>query len=310
MRVIPMAVVGLLLTGPVQGKALPAVRLQVEGKLPFSEQDLVDLVRLRLPLARDGVRAVVRTSGQDRVVIQVGRSQREARIDEQSALDSARLVALLLLDLVADQQAPGPPRPPPSPSTVARPASPPRSTLPRVRLNLSTLASFVNSSAAVAGVEPVLGLDVRLLGTWMWATLEAGYLWAPSRRVYAPQYASWDVSFTAVPVRSGLALRLGWFELRGGAVVEPFWIGGPVEDRGVRVGGTVALRGSLALGRWLALHFTAGVDLFPSRDSYSVWIGDDCGGWTGMTCGYEEQVITTSWAVPWVGLGLAFQGGG
>jgi len=295
---------------PCLAHGTPAVELEIQGDLPFARQELLELVRLRLPVAPAGAsrkghatRAVVRAGTGDRVSIQVGSRRREASLTDLDRLAGARLVALLLLDLVSGDA----PRPP---SVVARPrVEPVRRGPPRFLFGISPRFSFRVPEDGYA-VEPMVELEVRVY-RWLWAWLEAGYSWNTHSDMY-------DHPYDSIPIRTGLALRLSWFELRGGLAIRPYWLGGArswyseqplydVEDRGVQVGGTIGLRVNVPIGRWLVVHGMAGVDLFPQREVYSVW--EYCSD--PASCGsYEVPVMSTSHVVPWVGLGIGFQVGG
>jgi hypothetical protein len=287
MKITVTVVLAGVLGIPSPGWSSPRpLELVVVGELPFSRRDLVELVRLRLPVAASGerTRAVVRRLGQDTVEIRVEDRARAVRIEPGAGRDGARLVSLLLLDLVTDVA--GHER---STTVVASrgarhaPGSPGEPTL---ELGLSTAATFMVRDEEV-GVEPVIELQLHLARSF-WAWLEAGYSWTPELNGLYPDY--WVTEMHQVVARVGLAYRLAWLSFHGGAVLRPYWIQGSTEYASF-LGG----------GRGLVLFATAGVDLLFNRDTHEALYDAGYGA-------YTTELMHTNWAVPWVGLGIGYRG--
>ena len=86
-----------------------------------------------------------------------------------------------------------------------------------------------------------------------------------------------------------MAFRYAWFEARAGAALRPYFVSGAGVSQGVMAGGGFGIYFRRALSRWLTGYAAVGVDLFHQRKELRV------GG---------ETVLTTGWAVPWLGLGV------
>jgi len=296
----------LLVSSVASGKGAQ-IDVRTEGELPFRRADLIQLLRTRLQRGQSA-RAVVRRGAGDRVVITVGDRSREADITrELDELDGARLVALLLLDLVEQD---GPPVPPSHAVVHARPAhGPGQAEAPRFIFSVAPRVSFRMPVDALA-LEPMIDLQLRI-HRWLWSWLEVGYSWSSHSDRY-------DHAFHTVPIRTGVGVQYRWFELRGGLALRPYWLGRArtmseeiaydVDGHGVQVGGTAALRLSIPFGRWIVVHATAGVDLFGRREIFAIW-RQYCVD--AFVCSDETvEVLQTSHVVPWVGLGVGFAVGG
>lgn len=301
----------LVIAGTSRVEALPPIDLRIQGELPFTKTELSEQVRLRLPLVstntRGAVPATVRGDGKNRVLIHVGHHIRRARL--QPGAGQARMVALLLLDLMTDEHRQ-------REAHVAKEARPGPVGPPRFQLELVPTLSFMAQNEHM-GAEPTLGIGLRLYRGF-WGFIEGGYSWTPT----IPD--DWEgTELRQVPLRTGLAFRHRWFEARGGLALRPFWLDGMVSDEGVRVGGTVALRFIGTIGRSLVLFGTLGADLFPGGDLYLVrrQSSVDAGTWeppshlgylkscVGGLCTEEWGLVRTNHVIPYIGVGIGFVGG-
>jgi len=294
-------VLGLMLhTSLAAAAPSPGLELRIEGALPFQRQDLIDLVRLRLPSQSGGLRAVVRAQG-NRVRIQVGEKSRETVVAPDAGLAGARLVALLLVDMAAEEQMAGTVR---SSTRVEAKAPVPPSGPPRFWLALNADYTSLTHGEVKGSVEASAELDVRLHRLLL-GFLQVGYCWTqPENMVGAVDRL--ETEFQEIPIRLGLGLRWKWLELRAAALVRihfawaHYWDwsdGGngssTVNDIGARPGGSLGLTLHLPLGRRVSLRVNGGVDLLATTDEYY--------------SGYAyAPVLATNWVVPWVGLGLAY----
>lgn len=253
-----------------------------EGQLPFGRQELQAAIRLRLPMMRielqgDLPAVVVRAVPPRRVSITAGAARRVLSLHGLSREDATRVVALLALDLLSNQRRGPAPRPSPPSAEVASDF---------VFIGLSPRLS-VGAVQWAAAFEPTLDLNIRL-SRYLLVFMEVGFTWAGGGE------GARKLALLEVPVRAGAAVRIRWFEARAGLALRPYIISAAGEDSGVLVGGVVGLYFRRALSRWLAAYAAVGVDLFPQRKEFRVG---------------SETVLTTSWAVPWLGVGAGWQGG-
>ena len=263
------------------------IRVTCHGALPFGQDALVRALKLRLPLMRlpgDGglPPALVRALPPHRAVIIVGTSRRFVSFEDLAGPAAARIVALLILDLASNLQKL-------SDSGVEEPlpeAPAPASTTDFFYLGISPRLSLGARQWAPA-FEPTVDLAVKVSRLFL-IFVEGGFTWTTA--------GDGDTKLTLmeVPVRVGAGLRYRWFEARLGGVLRPYWVSGAGDDSGVLAGGGVGLHFRRPLTSWLAGYVALGLDLLTPRKEFRV---------NGV------NVMTTSWALPWVGLGAGWQGG-
>jgi len=269
-----------------------SIQVTCQGPLSFSQAELERALRLRLPLMRLPAQgelpaATVQALPPHRAVIVVGgaggTSRRFVSLKDLSGADAARIVALLILDQAANLS-----RSPEREST---------STLEEPIPGLPAPSDFI-----YVGISPRLSLGVRewapafgptvdvavRVYSLLLAFVEAGFTWTTAGD------GEEELTLYEVPVRAGLGLRYRFFEARLGAVIRPYWVTGAGDDSGVLAGGSLGLHFRRVLTGWLTGYVAAGVDLLTPRKDFRV---------------DGETVMTTSWAVPWVGLGAGWQGG-
>lgn len=278
----------LALASPALAAGPRAVRVTCRGQLPFDRAALVRAITLRLPLVRlDPGRlpvVAVRAVPPDGAAIRVGEASRLVSIRGLSGEDAARVVALLSLDLMLVQQATSPPAAEdaveqPGPKSAAR-------TTGRFSVGLSPRLSL-GVVAWSPTFEPTLDLSVKVSRHFL-IYLEAGFTWSGQGE------GERALDLYEVPVRAGAGFRYAWLEVRAGAVVRPYLVSGGGEDSGVLAGGGLGLFYRHAFSPAVTGHAGVGVDLLYPRKEFRV------GG---------QQVLTTSWAVPWLALGAGWQGG-
>ncbi len=251
-----------------------------EGPLPFTRQDLRAAIRLRLPLMRlEGQqlpRVVVRAVSTGRASITAGNARRVISLHGLSREDAARVAALLALDLLSNQRG----------RTSRPPPPPPREASDLLFIGVSPRIS-VGVAQWSAAFEPTVDLNIKL-SRFLLVFVEVGVTWAGGGE------GDRALTLLEVPVRAGAALRWRWIEARAGLALRPYVVSEAGEDSGALVGGAVGLHFRRVLSRWLAVYAAVGVDLFPQRKEFRVG---------------NEAVLTTSWAVPWLGIGAGWQGG-
>ena len=266
-----------------------SVSVVCRGALPFDQKKLLAAINLRLPLMRIDLRGnlpvvEVRVVAQDRASITVGSSRRVISLRGLSGMDAARIAALLSLDLISNQQ-----------KTVARRPSPGQGTSasdflfvgisPRISLGVSQWdPSF----------EPTVDLNMKISRNFL-VFVECGFTWTVAGEDQR------ELTLMEIPLRAGVAFRYRWFEARAGVVLRPYFFSkgsevgsAPGDDQGVLVGGGLGLFFRRVLSRRLTGYAAVGLDLFSNPKEFRV------GG---------KTALTTSWAVPWMGIGAGWQGG-
>ena len=281
--------VSLMLASVALAAERRSVALVCRGALPFDRKQLLAAINLRLPLMRidlqgDLPAVQVQALPPDQASIKVGTSRRIISLRGLSREDAARVVALLTLDLISNQQKkPAPVRPAPAPGPGASDF---------VFVGVSPRVSLGVSQWNLA-FEPTVDINIKVSRHFL-VYLECGFTWAGAGEDQR------ELTLLEIPLRVGAAFRYRWFEARAGAALRPYFVSGrptPAragEDQGVLVGGGLGLYFRRALSRWLTGYAALGVDFYHERKELRV---------------AGETTLTTGWAVPWLGLGAGWQGG-
>lgn len=242
-----------------------AVFAEVAPAAPFDASQLAAAIRLRLPAGDVPVRVrVFGTPGGVRV--EARGNAREIALGGLTGAPAARLVALVLDDLLLDDLATVP-LAPPSVMSHAAPA--------RARVNIGVLGSATVWQYALGG----LGLDVAIpRDPWLLA-IEAG----GSALVDGPLH------LTTAMVRIVGGARVGPLELRLGASVAPVLVSDGVHDRTLLIGAGTSARLRAPLSAGVRAVLAGGVDVFATRTTYIV---------DGMA------VLATPRAAPWIAAGV------
>jgi hypothetical protein len=272
---LPLTVAVLL--APSAGNGAQAdVKIVCSGPLPFSRAELAGALRARQPLLGVLSSVEVRAEDSGRTVVRVGGAERDVDWSGRTGEEAARLVAVLVLDLA---RADTPMTAPSQPSSASA-----GGTGRAVRLGV-TLKSPFDQEGVVARLEPTLDLAVDV--TWgVAAFVAAGY-----RRVSAATDAG-ALEMDQVPLRAGLAYGRRWLELRLCAVARPYAVAGAGAHRGTIWGGGVSAAMRWPVTRRLAMVLAAGLDVSRSRMLFSI---------------DQQPVLSTAWAAPWLGAGLAWE---
>lgn len=264
-----------------------SMRVVVQGALPFDQAELERALSLRIPVMRlpgqgELPSALVRALPPHRAVIIVGTSRRFVSLKDLAGGDAARIVALLILDLTSNLQIQS--RPQGKEPVPQEP--PPPVTSDFIYVGISPRLSLGARQWAPA-FEPTVDLAVKVSRLFL-VFVEGGFTWTSAGD------GDKKLTLMEVPVRVGAGLRYRWFEARLGGVLRPYWISGAGNDSGVLAGAGVGLHFRRSLTDWLAGYLALGLDLLTPRKEFRV---------------DGANVITTSWALPWVGLGAGWQGG-
>jgi hypothetical protein len=297
-----------LVTGPVVLLALAvqasapaaAVRLVVQdaATLPFTPALLEAAVEARQPVARGAAAAaapavVVRSLGAGWVAIEGSSRRQQLAVHGRAAPEAARLVALAVLDVLRPELSLAPPAAAPA-AAVARTA-PPVPTAPGGRrhgLDLSLLpgASFGFDSGA-ASFEPTAALT-----WWSGHQLAGGNTGLTAELAFNRAAAHIDqrrFTLDTLPARLGARWGRRWFDAGGGLVLRSYRTGGLDGGSGAVPGGFLSMRAGASLGRGVRALAALSCDLVTQRLDFRA---------AGLT------MMSTRHAIPWLGLGLAWQG--
>jgi hypothetical protein len=262
--------------GEPAGEPPAAAATAVDPGLPFSTGELAQALLARLSPADEPAspRLKVERAGADSVAIQFGDQSRVVPIGERTGPAAARVVALVIAELMSDgaeaPQGEGGTAPAvrvsrsqnegaapvlTSPPSVASGPSPP----PRICVT-GGATKGLGSEELVAGT---FDADVVLPYGPAWARVAAsvGLVLMPKRN---------DGTFDEVEYRSAVGRllaggRLGPFEILGGPFVTAYTITGTTEHAGALFGGEALARVTLPLSRRLSLVAATRVDVYANR---------------------------------------------
>jgi hypothetical protein len=243
-----------LLAAPGRARAERAVRLETLGALPFSSEELDQVVRARIPVspAADAAPVVVGPAGDDGILVRVGDKIRAVGTDDRTGVAAARLVALVIADLAAAEIVPAPiirrqaeiPTPAPRPGPL--------------------LSSALEVSRGTGASEPTtFGVAADLLAERGWWLAGGGLgVWGtPTQNAGRPD----EASAAGGAARLWAGAKLGALAALVGPVVVPYHLGGSVNRSGLLVGGGASLRLQRPLGGRTALLAMVRVDAFANR---------------------------------------------
>ena len=278
-----MILLSLTLASTALASEYRRLSVDCKGRLPFGQRELQTAIKLRLPLMRiDLARSLPRVEVQavpgDRASIKVGTSRRIVSLEGLSSADAVRIVALLSLDLISNQQR--------TDADQGVAVDEGDGTSGAIFIGVSPRASLGVSQWDLA-FEPTVDISVKVSRRLL-IFVECGVSWAGAGE------GARVLSLVEIPIRAGVGFRHRWFEARAGVALRPYFVSGAGEDRGVLAGAGLGVYFRRAFSRWFTGYAAVGVDLFPRRKEFQV---------------DGETVLTTAWAVPWLGLGAGWQGG-
>jgi hypothetical protein len=241
-----------------------AVLAEVAPAAPFDAAQLVAAIRLRLPA--DGAAIRVRISAiSGGVQIEARGNARDVALGGRTGLAAARLVALVLDDLLLDDLATLP-----AGLAVAEHGEP-----AHARPSIGVLGSAAGWQYPLGG----LGVDVALpSGRWLLAAEASG-----GTLIDAP------LQLAAAVIRLSGGLRVGPLELRGGATLVPVLVADGAQDQTVLVGGGASVRLRVPIARTTRAVLAGGIDAFATRTTY---LRD------------SMAVLVTPRIAPWIAFGV------
>jgi hypothetical protein len=268
-------------------------RIQPGPGLPFGEDQLRRLVEPRLAAGQAPACATVAVTAAAEpgaLVVSCPDRRAEVWIGDRTGEDAARVVAVVLADLLAARkEAPAPRAPavaasPTAVTTAAQPAPTPARqrwaiwAAPGVAWGTSTGMAFEPHLGAGWALSPRVGL-----------LLDAGFSRVSDRSPKLEIEATVDM----VPVRAGAAVTLGPAALQAGAVLRGYRARAATSSDGVRPGAFIA--GTWTLVRWWPVHpyVTAGLDVYAEKLEVRV---------------DELVTLTAGTLTPWLAVGAQWSG--
>jgi hypothetical protein len=272
-------------------EAAPLTLVQPEG-LPFSGAEIRRALLARLPppggdLGEAGFPSVqVEPAGAGAVIVDVGPRSRLVTVGKRSGVDAARVVALVIADLVSeDTEGTGTADAPAAPSvSVAGAPIAPRPTVaddvviaaPRApTAQAHRLCLTAGAAKGTGDDEPVARtMDVDLVmplgdGRLRFAP-SVGLILMPTRNAGNVN----EASFTAGVVRALAGASFGPVDLLAGPVASPYAIGGAMPYNGVLFAGEALARLTVPLWDRLRLVGAARLDAFVDRTRVHLAGGD------------------------------------
>jgi hypothetical protein len=239
--------------------AQPAVT--IDGDAPFTAEELSAALAVRVP---DASRVEI-TSTAGGVIVSIGGSSRVVELGDARGEAAARLVALAASDLVLVDLA----TPPVSaPGAVAAKTGPDPTTV-------------ALTGGAASGWDGLLGgVTLHLTmphGGWLIGVDAGGVTLVDS---------AFDL--TGAVVRVGVGRRLGWLDVKVGAMAVPISVSEGAGDRTVLFGGSASAYLRVPV-EGLHLVFGFGLDAFATRTEYEM---------TGL------PAAATPWVAPWLEAGV------
>ena len=211
---------------------------------PFSEGELADALRMRLPPAGAPVHVAVSATAAGVIVAARGAS-RAVELHGRTGPEAARLVALVVVDLVLDDLAIAP-APPPPPVAAAAPAQ--------------TIVGVVGSAAQWDGVLAGATLAVAVPRDGWFAALDIG----------GGTLVGGGLHLSGGIVRLGAGTRSRWLDLRAGATFVPLVVDDGEGDSTVLAGLGSSVRLRLPLWSRGDVVLAAGGDVFATRTRYQL----------------------------------------
>lgn len=242
-----------------------AVRVEIEGTLPFSQETLIEAVRIRVPVSTAAVDRITVRGEAGRITVAYGPRTRVLDIGRRTEAGAARRVALVVEDLLRNPVTVDLiPAPDPAPPPLSSPESPPvRAEAPPAKPlpppsepELWRFGLLLGPGVGALEGQPRLlaELDgsIALVGPLRLALSAGGVFTLPVER------AGVQVRYTALAAKAGLGFRPieGAWTLRVAGVFEPYFVSGGEGDHGVVPGLEASFRYGFALG---ALDLVGGV---------------------------------------------------
>jgi hypothetical protein len=263
---IPFVPCALLAASTPAAAATTAIRLQANGELPFTAEELEQAAGARLAMSAEAGAAVVIVGPADGagVHLRLGDRGTVVPVGAHAGLEAARIVALAIAELAAEATddaaaRKGPPaiaaplEAPPPPASVA-PRPPPRISIAfGASKGMDASEPFTGTCEADVTL-PLSRLDlVGTLGVWDVPTRHAGL--------------SDEASFAAGVVRAGAGWTSGPLQLVVGPFVAPYRLEGGVSHAGVLAGGGATLRAGwrLAAAPKVTVFGSLRVDAYANR---------------------------------------------
>jgi hypothetical protein len=265
LRIVTGAIVLSLVRGVAAERAIVVDAVGV----PFASSELVEAIRVRVPLAGPPLHVRV-TSTAAGVRVAAAGGARDVALGDRSGADAARLVALAASDLLAIDS-----------SIAAAPADVTARVAPAaapISADTTTSLAVLASAAAWNGVLGGLTAELAFpLGAWVIAADLGG----------GSSFGG-QIELVDAEARLGIGRRIGPFELRLDAVAEPLFVTTGAGDFTALLGGGASVRLRIPV-ETMRVVIAGGADAFATQTEY-------------RTAGADA--LTTPRIAPWLRLGL------
>lgn len=234
-----LAGMAVMVGAPTMVHAEPrAVFADIAQGAPFDATQLAMAIRLRVPPTGAPIRIRI-SAAPGALRVEARGSAREVALGGLSGAAAARLVALVVDDLLLDDLSSLPP---------------PAAGSERARPSIGVLGGAAVWQHPLGG----LGLDIAIpRGAWLIALEASG-----STLVDGP------IRLTAATARVGGGLRVEPFDLRAGATFVPVVVSDGVHDRTILVGAGASVRLRIPFTDTVRGVLAGGVDVFATRTTY------------------------------------------
>ncbi len=222
-----------MLGAPAAAERRIVVEIASDG--PFTAAELTEALRVRVSPTGAPLRVRV-TATDDAVRVEAGGTARDLELGGRRGADAARLVAIAASDLVLDDLAATPPRPPPTFALAA----------------LGGASAFTGTLAGGA-------LDFTL----------GGGPWLFDGSVGGGALVSGPIHGDDVVVRIGGGYRIGWLDLIASATFAPLIVSDGAGDVTVLVGAGATARLRIPIAERVHAIIAAGADVFATRTEYT-----------------------------------------
>jgi hypothetical protein len=263
--------------------AATAVRVSLSGDASFSAAELDDAVRARVPVAAPGAdaaaEAIVTADGADAVVVHAGDKTQRVDLGDRRGTAAARIVALVIVDLIADELAPAVTptqraersdaadtnaaavvQAPDAPAVLVRDAMTDARAQDALRI-----AGTAGASRGIGAQEPFCfraDVDVsRPVAGRLVAGGALGLVLIPTRHAGQPD----ELSYLAGTARASFGWRANPVELTAGPFLSPYKLGGTTDHAGVLAGAGVMARLVTPLAARTQLVVAARADGYANR---------------------------------------------
>lgn len=259
-RMAAWVLAGTLAAWGADARADEAARVTILGPVPFSSEELEQSIAARLPATapwRAPERLIVGPAAPSGIVVRMGERTYSVAVGDRRGAPAARVVALVVTDLMLQEIAP----PQAAPLTERRAAADPAPARAPLALRLTAVGG---ASKGAGGEEPyavAVDADATLLVRQLVLGLMLGGTWIPQRHAGLPD----EVAYAEAVARVVAGWRYESFEILAGPSASPYTLRGAVQRTGVLFGAGAIGRVAPRLAGRLRLVVSLRVDVHANR---------------------------------------------